>query len=213
MVLNFGQDLFRGGFFKISPEDEQILEFQGGRQIPVPQTKDTATEFTFPGTVANDATVGTISWTNVNNVKTDDLNVAQATTTSGGDNSKYLKCTNFGFTLPNNAEILGIEVNVRLKGGSNDDVDDNQVRIVKSDGSFGSITKNRLNEVWWGSGGGGEFVTYGSATDIWSETWTASDINNSNFGFGISVNLQGGDSNIDGEIYFIKMKVYYRTTI
>ena len=60
---------------------------------------------------------------------------------------------------------------------------DESVKIVKSDGSFGTEDKANKTTRWPSSD---TYFSYGGATDLWSETWTPSDINSSNFGVAIA---------------------------
>ena len=100
-----------------------------------------------PGTMADDATVGTTVWANPDNAKVSD-NV-YAGTPSDWYSSPY---------------------------------SDNSVKIVKSDGTLGTTDKATGDE--WPSSDA--YVSYGSSTDLWGETWTAEDINDVNFGAVIS---------------------------
>jgi hypothetical protein len=58
---------------------------------------------------------------------------------------------------------------------------DNAVRIVKG-GVIGSTDKSGISN--WNSTD--TVVYYGGPSDLWGESWSASDINSSNFGFAIS---------------------------
>src|SRR5437870_5126048 len=62
------------------------------------------------GTCVDDSGIGTVAWVNPGNATTSD-NV-YATATPGGPNkaSHFLKCTGFGFSIPSNATIQGIQV-------------------------------------------------------------------------------------------------------
>src|SRR6185295_10592097 len=61
-----------------------------------------------PGTIANDATVGTLPWTLLANAAVSDNMYTQVA--PGGMPSQYLKVTNFGFAVPPAAVIDGITV-------------------------------------------------------------------------------------------------------
>lgn len=131
-----------------------------------------------PATGADDATVGSITWVNPGNIFSSDGSYATATMTATP--SHYLKATNFGFSIPTGATILGIKVEIeKLEAGS---VFDNEVKIVKSDGSIGTTDKSNITE--WPTTEA--YTTYGGSSDLWGETWTATDINSANFGAVIS---------------------------
>ena len=61
---------------------------------------------------------------------------------------------------------------------------DYQIKIVKS-GTIGTTNKADTVTTWPSTL---TYVSYGSSADLWGETWTSSDINNSNFGIAVSVN-------------------------
>lgn len=166
-----------------------------------------------PGTTADDATVGTVSWSNPNNAQASDAVYATALDNAGADQTThYLKATNYGFTVPSTAIINGIYVRIQRKADSSSspaNVRDSTVKIVKSDGSFGSINKADTITRWPLLE---NYQSYGSATDLWGETWSASDINNSNFGVATSVVLHTGSS-ITASIDYISISVYYLSKI
>jgi len=56
---------------------------------------------------------------------------------------------------------------------------DTAVKIVKSDGSVGSTNKANTEDDWPASD---TYESYGASDDLWGETWSASDINDSDFG-------------------------------
>lgn len=131
-----------------------------------------------PGVVANDAVSGTALWVNPGNAAASDDTVAS--TAPGGMPSQYLKATSFGFSIPAPAEITGIEVTVerRSLGGT---VVDAAVRIVKG-GVVGA--SDRSAGGFWPMAD--TPITYGGASDLWGETWTAADINSAGFGAAIA---------------------------
>ena len=104
--------------------------------------------------------------------------------------SYYIVGQGFGFSIPTGATINGIVVTLQAQSydaqGAGNNARDYSVKIVKNNtitgtdkSTLASLTPN------------GQFVnrTYGSSTDLWGETWTAADINNSNFGIAYSAEL------------------------
>ena len=74
---------------------------------------------TSPGTMADDSTIGTITWSNPDNAKASDDSRSIANHVSAASTSHYLKATNFGFSIPAGSTIDGIVVRVeRVAGGS-----------------------------------------------------------------------------------------------
>jgi hypothetical protein len=136
-------------------------------------------------TFSNDASIGSVSWINTANASANDSSYAQSTLSSTNQ-SNYIKARGFGFTIPKGATILGITASIDRSrsgsGGLNNNIIDNSVRIIKADGTIG--TQNKAQGTQWPSSDA--VVTYGSQNDLWGETWTASNINDSDFGIALS---------------------------
>lgn len=120
--------------------------------------------------------------------------------------SHYLKATNFGFSIPGGSVITGILAIVTRKESASGVCRDMRVRIVKG-GVIG--TTDRASGTEWPTvaaaaeyGGDGS----GGSSDLWGETWTVSDINDSGFGFAISaLGLGNGVASID----YMSLTVFY----
>jgi hypothetical protein len=158
-----------------------------------------------PGTMADDATVGTVAWSNPDNAKVSD-NVYATFDGSGTDkDSHYLEATNFGFSIPNGATINGIVVEIERKAQTSPGVVDNEVKIVKADGTIGTENKGLtsfLGNPWPTTDA---YQSYGGSVDLWSETWTAENINDADFGAVLSVTTADSDPSVD----HIRITVYY----
>lgn len=157
----------------------------------------------FPGTGADDAAVGTVSWVSPGNITADDGTVATSSP-AGPATTHYLKGTNFGFAIPGGATIDGIklEIEKRQNFGTPGIVTDTAVYVVKADASLGSTNK-ALGGAW---GGTLAYSTYGGAADLWGESWTAADINDADFGFVISASSSGVASL---EVDAFRVTIYY----
>ncbi len=149
------------------------------------------------GTGADDSTVGTVSWTNPGNATTSNGSFATAGALFG-DQTHYLKMTNFGFSIPSGATINGIQViydhlytpNTVSPGPSW-----TVVKMVKN----GTISGNNLGSGSMLSGQGN--ATFGSGSQLWGLTWTDTDINASTHGVVCSVTdttFAGTTAKIDG---------------
>lgn len=156
-----------------------------------------------PGTIVSDNTVGTEAWANPGNAASSDDSYAAATLSNGAGISEYLLATNFGFSIPAGATINGITVTVELSATQSNRVSDNAVRIVKG-GTIGSTDMS--NGTAWPTSDINR--NYGGASELWGETWAASDINSSGFGFAISAD---GDSpgSRDARIDLITITIDY----
>jgi hypothetical protein len=167
-----------------------------------------------PGTVADDATVGTVAWNNPDNAKIgSDSNYAIASNYDTTDLfSHYLKATNFGFSIPNGATINGILVEIQHYTTRDDGAKESAIKIVKSDGLIGIINKstganwNQYPEV---------YTSYGSSTDLWGESWDTTKINSSNFGVVASLELNGAITlgTAVAKVDHIRITVYYTEAV
>lgn len=151
----------------------------------------------FPGATFNDVSFGTAPWTNPGNAEVSDD--VFATAAPGGGNTQYLHANNFNFNVPAPALIEGIEVHIEKRSASGT-VKDSRVRIVKG-GVIGST--DRSDPGFWPTTK--TTVTHGTPTDLWGETWTAADINASNFGVVISATDSFDTAGIDS----FSITVYY----
>ena len=106
---------------------------------------------------------------------------------NGSALSQFLKCTNFGFSIPPTAVINGISLTIRESADGS--ALDTEVRVVK-----GGVVQTAQNKA---SGSAWHLFTfgtqsYGGAADLWGVTWTAADINATGFGAVMSVTNQTG---------------------
>ena len=168
----------------------------------------------FSGSIfSDDNATGVYTFNTPSNAAASDNNRATAAAVIGlfSGNTHYLKATSFGFSIPGTANICGIEVQIE-KSASNISllatVNDNVVRLMKA----GSIVGNNYaTPSDWSTSE--SYFTYGGPTDLWGTTWTASDINASNFGLAFSAQIHGLIDIIAvlpvARIDHIQIKVYY----
>ena len=140
-----------------------------------------------PGTAGVDTTVGTFTWANPDNAKVLDSVYTEAD--SGGQAigtylSYYLKLSNFGFTLPDNAIITGIMVEINRSDLQEQmPIYDNEVRIQKPSSAI-CPDDNAKAEVWPHAF---SYLEYGGAGDLWGDSFIASQINDSDFAVLLSI--------------------------
>jgi len=163
---------------------------------------------TSPQTMADDATVGTVAWTDPDNAKVSDDVYAYAS--GSGITSHYLKATNFGFAIPTGAIISGILIEVeKYAAGATTDIKDSAIKIVKADGSIGTTNKANTTTQWPTTEA---YISHGSSTDLWGEIWTAENINDADFGLVIST-IHGAVGNKQyANVDHIRITVYYTET-
>lgn len=131
-------------------------------------------------TFASDATLGVVAITNPSNAALSD-NAYATSVLLATQVSNYLKCTNFGFTIPLDATIVGVTVNIERSSTIVATTNDNSVKLVK--GGVISGSDKAVGTAW---GTADSVAVYGSASDLWGLALTPADINSSTFGVVIS---------------------------
>lgn len=172
-----------------------------------------------PNSAVNDDE-GATSWSNESNITDDTSSYASANLLSAGWVSDLLIAHDFGFDIPENAVIDGIQVQwhkarVAISGGAT--VTDQEVRIGKyalvvetppgddftrygDDKASADIWPHYISE-------GPATSTYGGSGDDWNAAFTPADINDTSFAVGLSVKSPSGTNG--GRIYWVKVTVYY----
>lgn len=168
-------------YFSFDSDALELASGSGGS----PQTN---TGWVAAGSVVEDASAGSDTWANPSNAGTSDNSDAVATTFNGSPSTivfetRYLKATNFGFSV--SGVVDGIEVRHETQGTAFATENENGVFLVNELGTIGST--NRAT---------GENLSFfesiyerGGASDLWGDTWSPSDINDTDFGF--VVNFDG----------------------
>ena len=156
-----------------------------------------------PGTVASDSSYGTITWSNPDNAKVSDNVYATAVWTSGPASSHYLKATNFGFSIPTDATIIGITI---TKEGSfvGSGSGSSRARLVKN----GTVQGNTKTTNF----GVESVITEGGSGDMWGLTLTPADVNASDFGLVLYTDMDAGAS-CTVSIDHITITVHYNYTV
>ncbi len=157
------------------------------------------------GSVVDDARIGTSVWSLPKNALLSDNQYTSATL-AAGDTTHYLRVSDFGFTVPRGATILGIEVAIERKSSSNTNtVKDDMVRIVHA-GALGST--NKASATNWGTSD--SYRTYGSSVDLWNETdWSPQVINDPAFGVVFAAAASGGSGARVASVDHVRITVTY----
>jgi hemolysin activation/secretion protein len=94
------------------------------------------------------------------------------------------------FNVNNAKESNNVYTNKGAVSGPADDYYslEYSIKIAKSDGSIGSSNKSTEATLPTSD----TYVSYGGSSDLWNETWSSSDINNSNFGVVFQVTSNKG---------------------
>lgn len=140
-------------------------------------------------TAGADGGGGHVIWTNPGNV-TSAVSFATASVNSL-QTTNPLQGTTFGFSLTGTNTVLGIQVS--FVAGFTFSTAPNltaTVQLLKAGVAVGTAKMQTVT----GNAGNLTF-TLGGSSDLWGATWTANDINQSNFGFQITVNGTGSGVN------------------
>lgn len=124
--------------------------------------------------------------------------------------TEYLQAQGFGFNIPTAATICGIEVNV-VRSAANvllnlATVTDYDVRVMKNGSPTGTNLADGITQ--WSSSDVN--TSYGGINELWSTSWSPTDINSGNFGFSISAQIHCTVALFPAaRINYISMTVYY----
>lgn len=193
----------------LSPSDNELWAAEplaaGSNDLELEALGPLSLQTKSPGTVANDATFGSVDWSEPNNAKASDNSYASAVLPSG-ESSHLLKLTNYGFTLPSGAVPAEVQAQVDRHCTSGKFVTDGHVRMVKG----GAIkTKEKATAVGWPSADALE-GPYGVNDGLWGETLAYTDVNASTFGIAMSA-FNVGAGSATAFIDYVPLTVYYRT--
>lgn len=140
----------------------------------------TTTATTFCGTGASGTTGGTVAWTNPGNITASDL--VYATAIINNSTTRFLQATNFGFSIPSTATILGITVFIKGKKSSSAGAVELAIRLMKAGVTIAASEKTGAGNEGTRLSTVDHTISYGSGTDLWSSVLTPADINTSTFG-------------------------------
>lgn len=153
-------------------------------------------------TGSNDATVGTVAWSNPTRLVATDNSYATVVLT-GGQTSNYLFATAFGAGVPSNATINGVAFEVECKAGTQT----TQVisgRIIK--GGVPETTVTRTVVV----GTTEAYKILGASDDLWGTTLTPETVNASGFGVALYFSSALADTY---SVDHVKMTIYFETQV
>ncbi len=159
------------------------------------------------GTFGNDATIGTNAWGSPSNAQLSD-NAYASWSSDVADTSQYLNVTNFGFKIPAQATIVGIQVDIERKCSANGATEycrDNGLKLIQS----GVISGTDKADTTTKHPTADAYVSYGNYADTWGLTFTPAQINNANFGVVYSSQVNSGTPIVTSSVDHIRMTVYY----
>jgi len=116
-----------------------------------------------------------------------------------------LRVDQFGLSMPSDAVIRGITVEVRHAG--DDSVSDDSVRILKG-GQVGRA--EHAQPAPWSTDA--TWVSYGGPIDLWGEEWTPADLNDAGFGVALSAAYSKNVGNTFAYVDEVRVTVSYQRT-
>ena len=168
-----------------------------------------------PGTIAEQSLgipPGTGPWADLANAASDNGVYASSTTISetGNQETTYLKCTGFGFAIPAGSTINGFQVTTQAKKtnvvGTTAGISSQKRRMVKG----GTVQSTDLTNAGSQITTSEASYTHGSASDLGGASWTAADVNASDFGVALSWRVQTlGSDTARVDIDVVTITVHY----
>ncbi|MCI0352275.1 MAG: hypothetical protein L0Z53_22890 [Acidobacteriales bacterium] len=156
-----------------------------------------------PSTVTQDG-FGFDEWQDAIFAAASDNAYASAT----GSPTSTLSATNYGFTLPSDATVTGIELSIERHdvgffGGGFRDLLVSLIRAGIIEGA------NKATATQWPDSD--EIATYGSSNDLWTLAFTAAQVNSSQFGAALRAESIGGGFAISAHVDHMQLTVHYTT--
>ena len=142
-------------------------------------------------------------WNNPTNVNANDNSYTTSTISSGG-NSAILSATNFGFAIPSNATINGVQVTIGRFASTAGQMSDNTVQLIV--GGIATGNNSPLGGTWPNTE---TPANYGATNSIWGlASLTPSQVNASNFGVELIVHNTNGGSRT-ASVDYIQITITY----
>jgi hypothetical protein len=116
----------------------------------------------------------------------DDESRTYTTPLAKGQVTQTLKITNFGFRIPANGQIDGIEVVVIRRSDVAEGIIDKSVKLLKNNLAVGN---NLLTQDVWDNNWTAAY--YGDDQEQWGQTWSANEVNSAGFGVAFEAQCMG----------------------
>jgi hypothetical protein len=160
-----------------------------------------------PGKGSNLEGIGTEAWVNPGNITSPGSPYATVTLYQGHQYSNYLRGSEYGFNIPPEGSITGIEVTIsRYSNSHNPNVIDNVVQLVDDTGT--RVGENKAVSTNWPTTI--TSVSYGGPTDLWGATWTPAKVNSLNFGVDLAAYRDNhGNNQRSAVVDSMQITVYY----
>jgi len=161
---------------------------------------------------------GTVDWSSVGRVLLGDEKYSTATSTSDALTYRIVCKRNISSYIPSDATIIGITIDVQRMASHNDTnnyVVDNEVRLIKPDGSLTAENKADAVSKWSLPHNGytydRDWPVYGSSSDLWGETWGRADICNDEFGIVFAADIYSDGESVVAAVHRVALAVNFIT--
>jgi hypothetical protein len=144
-------------------------------------------------------------WTNGGNVYSSNNSYATASPLGTSFSTEDLIISGFGFSITGTDTINGVTVEIERKSTTVSGTTCKDSRVFLTKNASTSSGSNKAAAGAWPSSDA--YATYGSSSDLWGTTWTASEINSSNFGVIIAAIGDSGFNQPVGSIDHIRVTV------
>lgn len=145
-------------------------------------------------------------WANPANIFADDGANATSAFFNTIFQTQELNGATFGFGIPSNAVIDGIKLEMEVPSSNRWFEAASTMKLKKA----GVLVGN--NKSGTGSVSSGVY-TYGGSTDLWGTTWTAAEVNASNFGFGFIGALTSSPNDFSIAIDYVRITIYWHYSV
>ena len=161
------------------------------------------------GSSQNDAYTSLLFTDGSNNSQSAPLSISPA------DQTNYLVCKNLDTNIPTGASIEGIQIYIdrynSFTGDGTVTINDDAIYLTKN--GTDTVGNNKSTGATWASLDTDTYDSYGGVSDLWGATWTASEINDDNFGVMISPNLAydsgSGENGSDAKIDHVYVEITF----
>lgn len=130
-------------------------------------------------------------WENLTNLFVEDENPANTHSLNKEETASF-KATGFGFTLPTNAVVKGIQYSIYKKCSATSNITDKDSGLIFGGEAVGAVKNGIWTTTYANS-------IYGSSITLWGVPWSAAQINSIEFGMYLNVEslIKGAIANVD----------------
>ncbi|MEM6269189.1 MAG: hypothetical protein AAF998_07105 [Bacteroidota bacterium] len=152
---------------------------------------------------SNPSNQGALYWVNASGARCDeDANRALTDPVASGQFTQYLQISDFGFDIPVDAVIDGVEVVVIRRSDHAGSLSDRSVKLMRYNVAIGA---NKASSETWDTEWTAAY--YGDKQASWGTAWTAQELNRDDFGVVLDVGFAGDEG--QPQVDEVLVTVYY----